>query len=89
MGEKRRAVPEIGLSEEWEDASDDADDVGGAALVEDPRKLERSVGDQLEHRGDLPVACCSSGMETGLAESADRHPNARGGGGVERWGAHH
>ena len=43
-------VPEIGLGEEGEDAADDADDVGGAAVVEDPWELERRVGDQLEQR---------------------------------------
>ena len=46
----RRQVPEIGLGEEGEDAADDADDVGGAAVVEDPGELECRVGDQLEQR---------------------------------------
>jgi len=58
----RRQVPEIGLGEEGEDAADDADDVGGAAVVEDPGELERRVGDQLDQRNDLPelsLGCCA------------------------------
>jgi hypothetical protein len=41
-------VPEIGLSEEEEDACDDVNDVGGAAVVEDPGELERRVGNQVQ-----------------------------------------
>ena len=81
MGEKAgRQVPEIGLGEEGEDAADEADDVGGAAVVEDPGELERRVGHQLEQRNDLPalsLGCCASRKRDNGNGSAQSRP-ARG-----------
>lgn len=60
-------MPEIGLGEERDDAGDDAEDVGGAAVVEDPGELERREADQLQDRADfpeLPPGGCNLGPRT-------------------------
>lgn len=64
------AHPEIGLGEEEEDAGDDANDVGGAAVVEDPGELERRVGNQVQQRDDLPELPlgCFAGRDDVVAE---------------------
>jgi hypothetical protein len=83
-GEKN-GVPEVGLREEGEDTANDADDVGGAAVEEDPRELPRGVGEQLEHRGGLPpVRCTSHSSIAGKAKA--RGKRERRGGGPNRWG---
>ena len=68
-------MPEIGLGEEREDAGDDAEDVGGAAVVEDPGELERREGDQLQDRADfpeLPAGGCNLGPTATVRPTAVR-----------------
>lgn len=80
--------PEVGFCEEGEDAADDADDVGGAAVEDDPREPARRVGEQLQHRGRLPLVrgggredVVADEVGEDLAELGLEVDGGRGGGG--------
>jgi len=69
-------VPEIGLGEERDDAGDDAEDVGGAAVVEDPGELERREADQLQDRADFPEP--PGGCNLGSTRQRSGQPRSAG-----------